>query len=291
MPRRDVVDRWCTNDGSALAREILRRLAGGGPLHDLGLPVVDGLLDLRGLPAGGLDATGGEVVDADLRHCSLSHAHVAGVSWRGCRFDGADLSRAVLTGGGLTNSSLRRADLREALVVDSVWNAVELTGARTRYLHAERTTFTGTAFPGLAKVEFTGCAFDACRFTGPLHDVRFLGRVDPGLLRDVTFESSDVRWAEFDGVEFDRVTFPDDGALIVVPAGFRAVAERAGMLSLERRDEVGKAFRSLLSRESLRPGLSATAGWAIARHDLVDGDPHGEELADFAARMLAQAQR
>ena len=141
------------------------------------------------------------------------------------------------------------------------------------------------AFPALVAVEFAACSFDGCRFTGPLSDVRFLGRgAEPAVLRKTVFESSDFRYTEFDGTEFDDVTFPDDDALLVVPRGFRAVADRASTLSLSRRDEVGKALRRFLSAQFLRPDLSGTAGWAVAKRDL------DAEVAAFAADCLRAAR-
>jgi len=287
VPRRDVVDRWCTVDGAARAREILRRLAAGEALGGLLETTADGLLDLRGLPGGGLFARGGEITGADLRHSWFSHAHLDGVHWRQCRFDGANFSAAVFSGGSVVQSSMRRADLRETLVVGAEWTTVDLAGIRSRHLHSDRATFADVTFPALAKVEFTASSFVGCRFTGGLRDVRFLGRGEAttAVLRDVTFSSSDFQYAEFDGMDFENVVFPDDGSLIVVPRGFRAVADRASNLSLSRRDEVGKDLRRFLSGEFLRPGLSETAGWAVARRDLTP------EVAEFAAENLHEAQR
>ncbi|SNS99795.1 Pentapeptide repeat-containing protein [Asanoa hainanensis] len=287
MPPDELVRRWSTGDGVARARDVLERLAKGTALDGLGLATVDGLVDLRGLPAGGLDAHGGEVVGADLSHAWFAHAHLTGVRWRRCRFDRANLSAAVLVGGGLTECTMRRADLREAVVAGGIWSSVHLAGITSNHLSADHTTFTGTTFPALRHVEFTACAFVDCRFTGRLAEVRFLGRGQPApmLLRDVTFASSDFRYAEFDGMDFDNVEFPDDGALIVVPRSFKAVAERAGMISLRRRDDVGKQLRRFLSEHSLRPGLSATAGWAVSRRDLAP------DVAELAASTLHEAQQ
>ncbi|MEV4535909.1 pentapeptide repeat-containing protein [Asanoa sp. NPDC049518] len=286
MPPGELVKRWSAGDGVARASDVRDRLAKGAPLNGLGLAMVDGLLDLRGLPAGGLDARGAEVTGADLSHAWLSEAHLTGVRWQRCRFDGANLSATVLSGGAVVDCTMRRADLRQAIVAGGVWSSVDLAGISSNHLSADHTTFTGTTFPALRHVEFTACAFVDCRFTGRLSGVRFLGRGQPApmLLRDVTFASSDFRHCEFDGMDFDNVTFPVDDALLVVPRSFPAVAARAGTISLRRRDEVGNELRRLLSRESLRPGLTATAGWAMARRDL------DTEVADFAAVVLAEAQ-
>ncbi|MFC7534214.1 pentapeptide repeat-containing protein [Actinoplanes sp. GCM10030250] len=290
MARRDVVARWCTAEGAAKAGEILRRLAGGDTVLDLGWGVVDGLADLRGLPGGGLFTGGAEITGADLSHASLFASHLAGVHWRRCRLDGADLSNTSLTGGSLTECTLRRADLRDLSIDGATWTAADLTGAKARHLTAQRTTFTHTTFPAITRVAFTRCSFDDCRFIGALNDVEFLGRAHdgdpaPAVLRKVTF-SRGFRYAAFDSMEFDGVTFPGGDALIVVPYGFRAVADLAGTLSLHRTDGVGKAFRRFLSGETVqRPGLTATAGWAIARRDLGD-----DELAAFAAGTLARAE-
>ncbi|MFJ8579414.1 pentapeptide repeat-containing protein [Micromonospora sp. NPDC093277] len=295
MPRRELIDRWRTRDGVASAREILRRLADGSSLRGLGLPTVDGLLDLRGIRAGGLAAHGVEIAGVDLSYSSLSEARLDGVRWSRCRFDGADLSAAVFIGGSIAESTMRRTDLRETLVADADWESVDLVGIKSNHFAAERTTFTRSTFPALVKVDFTGCSFDDCRFTGGLSEVRFLGRGQdsesvPAVLRNVTFSSDDFRYAEFDGMDFENVLFPESDSLIVVPQRFRAVAERASTISSSRGDDLGKAFRRFLSRESLRPGLSETAGWVVGRRDLTDDHPNGQELAESAARTLNEAQ-
>lgn len=294
MRRRELIDRWRTGDGRASAVEILRRLADGGSLRGLELPTVDGRLDLRGLPAGGLESEGAEVTGADLSYCTLAEASLDGVHWSQCRFDGADLLSAVFRGGSMTDCTLRRADLRDVRVVDARWDSVDLSGAKPKHFRSERTAFTDCTFSALAKVKFTACSLTDCRFTGSLNDTRFLGRGASAVLRNVTFSSSDFRYAEFDGVDFDNVTFPEDDSLIVVPRGFRAVAQRAGTLSSSRDDDVGKAVRRFLSDQFLRPGLSETAGWAVGRRDLTDGYPGGyrggPEVAELAARTLHEAQ-
>jgi len=100
-----------------------------------------------------------------------------------------------------------------------------------------------------------------------------------------------VTYPEFDGVDFEEVTFPPDDTLIVVPRNFRAVAERAAKLSSIRGDQVGKDLRQFLARESRRPGLRETAGWATARHVLVDDYEDGVELAEFATTTLREAEK
>ncbi|EXG82831.1 pentapeptide repeat-containing protein [Cryptosporangium arvum] len=286
------VRRW----HSESARHVVERLAAGRSLDDLGLATVDGLLDLRGLPAAGLVVTGARLTGLDLSYASLPEARLTDVEWRQCRFDSVDLSAAVIVGGSLAESTVRRADLRDTSVAGSSWESVDLVGSKFAYFAAERVTFTHTTFPALASVGFTRCSFERCRFLGGLSGVRFLGRQTrddraPAVLRGVSFFSDNLRYAEFDGMEFDDVTFPGSDAIIVVEHGFRAVAERAGDLSMNRRDDVGEAFRKFLSLESSRPGLSATAGWAIGRRDFIDDHPNGPELADFATRTLRKAQK
>ncbi|WP_344649085.1 pentapeptide repeat-containing protein [Cryptosporangium japonicum] len=278
------------------ARHVVERLATGRSLDDLGLATVDGLLDLRGLPAAGLVATGAQLTGLDLSYASLPEARLTDVRWTQCRLDGADLSAAVIVGGSLAGSTVRRADLRDVVVAGSAWESVDLVGSKFAHLAAERATFTHTTFPALSSVAFTRCSFDRCRFLGGLSGVRFLGRRTrddraPAVLRGVSFFSDNLRHAEFDGMEFDGVSFPAGDAIIVVEHGFRAVAERAGEVSMIRRDDVGEAFRKLLSRESLRPGLSETAGWAMGRRDFTDDHPNGPELAEFAIRTLRKAQK
>jgi uncharacterized protein YjbI with pentapeptide repeats len=288
VARRELIDRWRTG---SLRTEVLRRLADGSSLLDLDLPVVDGLLDLRGFPAGGLDSQAATIAGVDLRYATLAHAHLEDVRFSGCRFDGADLARAVFTDGSITACTMLRATLRETLLARTTWQSVDLTGATMHHFSAERTRFSQCTFPALPRAEFAGCTIEDSLVTGALTETRFLGRAhDSAVLRRVTFSSADVTYPEFDGVDFEEVTFPPGETLIVVPGNFRAVAERAATLSSSRGDQVGKDLRQFLSRESLRPGLRETAGWATARHVLTDDYAGGEELADFAVTTLRAAQ-
>ncbi|WP_433373061.1 pentapeptide repeat-containing protein [Actinoplanes sp. CA-142083] len=226
---------------------------------------------------------GGQIVDQDLRKAPLTEAVIADTDFLRCRLDGAYLFGAVFQRGSVVECGVRRADLRDALIVDTRWQSIDLAGARTNRLAAERTTFEGCTFPPLNHVEFRECSFVGCRFTGRLSDVQFLGG---GVLQDVVFSSDDFRFAEFHGMEFESVTFPESGRLIVIPRNFRAVARRADVLSTVRRDEIGKTFRRMLSAQSLqRPEKSETAGWVLAKRDWDD-----DELADFAAEILYAAQ-
>ncbi|MCY1136431.1 pentapeptide repeat-containing protein [Actinoplanes sp. Pm04-4] len=289
MARRELIDRWRTG---ILRTEVLRRLGDGSSLLDLELPVVDGLLDLRGFPAGGLDSQAPTIAGIDFRYATLAHAHLEDVRFSGCRFDGADLARAVFTDGSVSDCTMVRATLTETLLARTTWQSIDLTGARMKYFSAESTSFAGCTFPALPKAEFAGCTIEDAVFAGALTETRFLGRAhDSAVLRRVTFRSADVTYPEFDGYDFEDVTFPPGDTLIVVPRHFRAVAERAGRLSSSRSDQVGKDLRRFLSSESLRPGLRETAGWATARHVLTDNYENGEELADFAATKLREAQK
>ena len=278
------------------AREVIQRIAHRRSLDDLGLATVDGLLDLRGLPAGGLAADGARLAGLDLSYASLAEARLDDVHWRQCRFDGVEFSAAVLLGGSVVESTMRRADLREIFVAGAEWESVDLVGSRSTHFAAERTRFVHTTFPALAGTTFTRCSFEHCRFLGGLSGVQFLGRrtrddPSPAVLRGVSFFSDNLRSAEFDGMEFENVSFPVSDAIIVVPRGFRAVAERAGELSLLRSDDVGEAFRKVMSLQALRPGLSETAGWAMSRRDFTDDHPNGTELAEFALRTLRKAEK
>ncbi|MBM2614031.1 pentapeptide repeat-containing protein [Actinoplanes sp. LDG1-06] len=270
MARRELIDRWRTGEARSA---VLARLAEGGSLPTL---------DLRGLPAAGLESQNAEFSGADLQWATLAEARIEGVRWEKCRFDGADLADAVLTGGAVTGSTMVRTILRDTLIAGTVWESVDLTGAKMNHFKAERTTFRQCTFPALRKVDFTACVFEECRFTGGLDEVRFLGRgADPAAaLRRVTFKSGAFRYAEFDGMEFDQVTFPAGDAVVVVPGRFRAVAQRAGELSDD------PAVRRFLSHESLRPGLSESAGWAAGTADLPGAT--AEVLREAQAQLRAE---
>lgn len=289
--------RWQVGDGPRLFREVVRRLGAGVPLDDLGLDKVDGRVDLRRIPGRGLMLAGCHVIGVDFTGAFLADANFADVHFENCVLAKVELVSAVITGGSFVDCSFRDGDVRET----SIWNAtlrgLDFSVRKSSYLSVANSVFVDCKFGRLSRTEFSRSEFVDCRFLEGLSDVRFLGRptrddASPCYLRRVEFVSDDLTWVEFDGYEFEDVVFPSSDRLIVVPTRFAMVAERAGLLSLTRRDDIGKEFRRFLSSQTVqRPGLSDTAGWAISKRDLILSHPAGEELAEFAAEMISEAQR
>jgi len=239
---------WGTADGSALAAEILARLGRRKSLDDLGLPVHDGRIDLRGLRApeptetdlviGGRRVTelhglvrfdGAVLADLDLSGARLPRFRFFHSVIRNCRFDRAFCRDWRLWATDVADCSFAGAELSGALGTwyegrGNSYERVSFVETNLRGAHAGPTTFTDCDFAHavLVKNEFSGTSFIRCRFAGLLREVTFYptsftdraaGR---GRFEDVDFSDAQLRWCDFRGVDLDRVTFPNDADHLII---------------------------------------------------------------------------
>ena len=228
----------------ALQVEIWNRLCHGASLEDLGLPMVEGRMDLGGLqrpdppvvrrvrtPVADvteIQATamfrGARWRDLDFSGSRLNALRLLGCEIENCRFDNCQMRDLRMWSTTLKASTFRRSNLR-----DSALGAVE-NGQRNRFSGVEftHTDLRGSGFTAadfdhclfreshLEKIDFQTSRFSDCVFEGDLRDVIFHRRgfrgeaFPPNEMINVDFTRARLRDVGFRGLRLDRVRLPND---------------------------------------------------------------------------------
>jgi uncharacterized protein YjbI with pentapeptide repeats len=251
---RLLVERWRTEEGAALAEEVLARLIAGRPLTGLGLGEHEGRVDLRGLPApqprrlqrfetqGWFVEQLGDLVkfrgvrleNLDLSGAALESFRFYDAVVTGCCFDGASCRDWRLWGSDVSDSSFVGADLRESAVGTwheghrNSWRRADFSGADFRVGVSWEAVYEDCDFSGakLAKVKFEQCTLARCRFSGELREVVFDGRdltdrPAPPEMDKVDFSEATFRHVEFLGFDLEAAAGQVVGAHQRVLAGQR----------------------------------------------------------------------
>jgi uncharacterized protein YjbI with pentapeptide repeats len=276
----------------SVQQEILGRLHRGQSLDGLGLPSIEGRVDL-----GGLQLAAPMVVDRhqtavgeiaqiepaatfrgvrwqnlDFSGSRLNGMRMFGCELENCRFDNCQLQDLRIWSTTLKQCSFRRSNLRTAALGGiekgrrNVFSGVDFSGADLR-----RTAYTAAAFEGclfantrLDKVDFQTSTFVDCRFEGELKEVLFYRRgfkgeaFPPNEMRDVDFTRARLHLVEFRGLALDRVRFPEDGGYLVIH-NYAAALDKI-IASLEQSAEVpaGQVATYLgMARKWAPPGNAA----------------------------------
>jgi uncharacterized protein YjbI with pentapeptide repeats len=293
---RSRYDRWRSDEGRTLARDLLARLVSNRSLEGLDIADIDGLADLRGfalpdvatepydLPTGWQgqrlrDPTSMRNVSLqrlDFTHALLKHLRIFDSTIQDCRFDYADCSDFRAWGTTIANCSFRKANLQAAALgtgsdhaARNVWSSIDFTGANLRKATVVEAVFRDCDFSSatINGLEFRQCEFVRCRFAGRMRDVIFDGGSSPGIptaptFREVDFADARIEMCEFRGCEFVDSIYPADPDVLVVNR-FREKAERA--------------LQELANLD--------TSVYLINRHDYL-AYPSGSELVDLADRLL-----
>ncbi|MEU4244100.1 pentapeptide repeat-containing protein [Actinoplanes sp. NPDC026619] len=224
--------RWRTSSGGKLADEAVRRLRAGMGLSGLGLDLVDGRFDLRGMswarsagPWEGVVIEGVAVDHADLRHLRFVDCQI-----RDCRFERADCQDWRLWGTTVEDCSFDQADLRNSSLGawrdgrGNTFRHVRFVSANMVSVGTSAATYVDCdfSFANLTRVNFWQSTLIDCTFAGNLADVVFDGRMlgeekpDPNPMRNVDFTHAKFDGADFRGVNFGSVKLPDDPDLMLV---------------------------------------------------------------------------
>ena len=237
-------ERWLTEDGRRTAAKVLRRLSGRRSLDGLGLPTVDGRLDLRGftlaepgftpVQAAGLTAgvpdsplpelrrsrlRGVDLSEARLRHLKLVDAH-----FEDCLLRGADLTNLGTWRGEFDRCDLSGADLTDAVLSarhrgtgttwrDCTFDDLTMNGVVVDGATFERCTFDRVRIAGMV---FERCAFTACRISGEIENVTFTG-AGPSAMIDLDLRGCRLTDVSFTGLRLSGVRLPARDSLTIVP--------------------------------------------------------------------------
>lgn len=196
----------------AFAGVVLDRLTGGQPLDDLGLDVVDGRVDLRGLrpPRQVVMLAGVRVEGLDLRGADIPSWRFDGCVVEDCRFDRAQCWDWRLWRSQVRLCRFAGADLSGSAIgiwdqgVGNLWSHVDFSGADLRVLVNQGATYEDCEFAGadLTGVAFEQCTLRRCHFAGDLREVTFDARAVGDRQAPPPWDVVDLQEARLDQVSF-----------------------------------------------------------------------------------------
>lgn len=310
-------DRWRTESGRSLAREVVRRLVSGDTLSGLDLGEHDGRVDLRGIqgpiPRTGrrFEADGWFVEETDglpqFQHRLLEGLDLAGARLPGlrffdsqladCRFDGVSARGWRLWDTRVINCQFAEADLRDSTLGSwdhgrrNSWCRVVFAGADLRGAVMRAAAFEDCDFASakLDGVRFEQCALRGVRFVGPLVDVLFDGRElaetpAPPPMERVDFAYAHFRGVEFKGTDLGNVRLPEDPDVRLIKR-YDCVAER-GLALLQGDDSVPARMLRAQFENDLRMARGHTDDAFNRRDYLASG---GEDLLRLAESVFERA--
>ncbi len=291
-------------------REVWGRLVRGASLDGLGLPIVDGRVEIRGFSvpapvvAGQANAPAGLGADVnrlggipELRHVRWSRLAFLGGSLAGLRIHGARVENCVFS-----KTKCRDIRMWSTVVVDSVFQTVDLRGSalggieegrRNRFERVvfDKADLRDTAYVSadfvscrfanarLAKVDFQGCVFENTSFEGELEEVLFYKHafqgesLPPNEMRGTDFRRAALRQVEFRELDLDDVKWPEDSRHLVLDDYVGALSRvLAGLQG--REDSTARMLRSLVSMMLKWKGMSQHRG-VVSMSDLEEAA--GEE--------------
>jgi uncharacterized protein YjbI with pentapeptide repeats len=208
-----------------VAREVVARLAAGRSLDELGLGVVDGRVDVRGLHVDDqvVMLQDVRVADLDLRDARIPSWRFDGCVVLDCLFDRASCRDWRLWRTQARRCSFVEADLSDAAVgtweggEGNLWSHVDFTGADLRALVNQGATYEECelADADLTGVAFEQCTLRRCHFAGDLREVVFDGRPTadrpaPSPWEDVDFSEARFHQVDFLGIDLGSVSLPAD---------------------------------------------------------------------------------
>jgi uncharacterized protein YjbI with pentapeptide repeats len=247
----ETQDRVCVLTGEMrMQTEIWQRLIQGKGLEGLGLGLIDGRVDLRGLAIPEPQPV--QTVRTPIADMTkvVGITNIKGVEWKRLHFSSAQLTGLVFTDSSLndcifdqckmkgirvwatdfSNVRFRSVDLRNSLlggtneVKRTTYRNVEFVSADMRGTVYTDTEFTKCDFKKcrLDKVDFQSSAFVDCSFEGELREVLFYrrgfrkGNFPENEMTRIGFTRARLRWTEFRGLDLNDVSFPEDDEHIVI---------------------------------------------------------------------------
>jgi uncharacterized protein YjbI with pentapeptide repeats len=312
--------RWQTPEGRAMAEEAIARLAARSSLDGMGLPIYEGRLDLRGLPAPiptrlrRFQSQGWSVEvlddllvlrDAKIEGVDFSGARLPSVRFfssviANCRFQGANCQDWRLWATTVQDTDFDRASLRGAAVGTwhegkrNSWYRVNFSRADFRVGVCLEAIFSECDFADakIVSVDFSQCSFTTCRFAGIIRNVLFDGRdLSPERPQSTQMSKVDFRSALFDNVDFrgfdlKDVRLPDDSDILLIQRA--RCAARRGIHLLSGDDRLpARMLRADLENRLRGPGTDQEALIFNSRDYEKSG---GRELADLAKHILRRAE-
>ncbi len=296
---------------------LWQRLTSGGTLDDLGVPAMDGRLDLRGLCSGRPKGARpkdtlvpGIEVKADLttvrgvtwRRLDLSNAMLQGIRFydcviEECRFDRADCSDWRMWGTKIVDCTFRDADLRGSALGGvgagdrrNSFLRVDFGGADLRKTAHFVASMTDCVFDDarLKGVDFQGTVLSGCRFRCDLEEVQFWNRAFRGgafpenSMSGVDLRGASLKHTEFHWLNMDSVRWPDDGDHFVVH-DFKGSLQKVITALDGRGDAPSRRLVAILSMKAKWAGPRQMVG-VVSRRELLEAG--GEWAVSEFCRLI-----
>jgi uncharacterized protein YjbI with pentapeptide repeats len=284
------------------AAQVWPRLIAGHPLDDLGLPRVDGRIDLRGLSApepatlqqymvagtevrrlGNLvEIRGAQWTGLDFSNARLESLRFFDVRIEQCSFDGARCRDWRMWNTSVEDTSFRKTDLRNAALggVDgqkrNSFRRVEFahTDLRGTVWFSSNMTHCTFDHAKLKSVDFHGTVFEDCTFVGDLEDTTFYRHASggdafpPNEMKNVDLRRAALHFVGFRGLDMTSVKWPD-GEDHVVVHDYPAKLDKLLVFLRDRTDDASRGLVGLIQDSRKWIGPRQRTG-IISRHDLVE---------------------
>jgi len=316
--------RWETGQGRRTVAAIMASLLSGRRPVEVGFPIVDRRVDLRGLVipepealrhwagmgSGRVLERVGDSLNLGAIHLSwvhlgdgyLPHLHFQSAVVTDCRFDGATLPDLRSTDTLFERCAFNGADLGDAVLGPGTrFAGCDFSGARLRKVSADCASFRGCEFGDatLADSDYNRTVFDHCRFAGELSDVRFraeswavdpaLGRTarpDPDCVRDCDLSAARLEEVSFNQLLLHRVKLPSEGTQLLLP-DLRCVLEAILREAARDGDRIGVQRLAIRAGRELK-WLPSGRSWGHLNLDDVRRGLPAEE-GELAVEMVERA--
>jgi uncharacterized protein YjbI with pentapeptide repeats len=301
-------------------KEVWKRLLRGGPLDGLGLPFVDGRVDLSGLavPAPSIGRTFRTAIADVVELQGISELHR--VQWKGLDFTGVQMDNVRFHDCTITDCVFDKARCQDwrlwnTTVTDCTFCSTDLRNSVLGAIKdSRRDVFRGVVFrktdmrgtiyasaefdhcifenARLDKVNFNGSSFSHCSFEGELREVMFYRKafraedLPPNEMDHIDFTRARLRSVEFRGLELKSVFFPDDEDHIILDNYPQTLDKLLGKLA-GRTDRAARLLIALLSLKRKWAAPSQRRG-ILSRLDIIDAI--GNEDAKRFLELISECQ-
>lgn len=308
---------------SDLERQVVARLAGGGPLDGLGLGRVEGRWDLRGMHLSNVRRSGGPTVGGyattqleemdQLKGVRLEGLDLTGAVWEHLRLTSVEINDCVMDRARLPDlrmwdSHWRKCSLRGTRLDGSMsgttplwrrsrttsWTQVDFTGADLRDTAHGYESYTDCDFSRarLKEVDFQGARHVRSRFAGPVEDVYFFRRPQGGLpvgpvneMLDVDFTDAQVIGCSFWGLDLGAVRLPSTEHHVLARPKVATAGRALELLSAIGQGDSLIGLRVAME-DWIRTGPGTAEAWGIVHREFL-GESDAERAQ--ATALLEQA--
>lgn len=233
----------------------------------------------------------------DFSRASLNEVRFWDSEISECIFDECSLREC-----GFWRSTILRSGFRNANLRGAVLGPVSTDGKRNKFEHVDfsqadlrQSVFTSADFRSclfkdtkLTKVDFQGSTFSDCVFEGELEEVQFsrhaflAPNAPPNEMANVDFRRAKLRWVEFQGLDLDRVLFPQDDGHIVIDDYPKKLDRILAALG-QRKDSASKAVAAALAGRRKRVGPNQKRG-ILNKNEIREFG--GEEILRIVLHLL-----